>query len=290
MGKSSRKNRLAAALAKLKAFRRKWESVKIRQRFVVEQGHRLANPPARGEAIKAAAKLFDELGPLASRVIIELGIEVFSDIPDPPDILGLHDSPSDVGRRPTILTGSPDTREAGRRILFWAAAAHDPDRWHRAKGFSQAVRHWTRWLICRMNENGDFRLLHQPIDWAVEFAVNTATAMRMAVDAGDYALAGDLADAFGFKKLREFYDWLDSHNVEHFAKGRRHWVHRAQFLKTRMAEQKRKQKESETSLLPVIESVGTSHCLSDDSALTVKQKERRDRLKNTRLAKKSRRK
>jgi hypothetical protein len=191
--------------------------------------------------------------------------------------MGLRDfDPSRVGRSSTTLTGSPDTAEAGRRILYWAAAAHDPARWRRPKSYPHAVRLWARALVHPLNDKGDWRLLHQPIRWAVDFAGNAARRKQPLAEASNYVDAGQLADKFGFTKHRDFYRWLDEHQVEHFAAGRRHKVHAGEFLNAYYAEQRRKEcdTESDSESLETIAVVAkASRPLNADPALSSQQRE-----------------
>ena len=163
MGKLSRGTPSTPALKRLRGFQRDWESVEIRRGDVrVAEGF----ATARAKAIATAADLFiGGFGPIAARALQELGLTDCFDIPDPPDVVGLPEyDPMRVGRLAMVLTGSPDTREGGRRVLWWAVAAHDP-----TSCFSLAVRLWTRALIHPLNDEGDWRLLRQPIQWAVDF-------------------------------------------------------------------------------------------------------------------------
>jgi hypothetical protein len=165
----SSRDAIATALEGLKKFQRKWEGVTVDRKTKIVGGRKCPEnyltTHARSKSI--AARLFiNEFAPLASLIAEKIGISTFADVPQEPpcpvEVLG-H------GRAALALTGTHDTREAGRRILAWGAMANSPARWHRAENFYIAVAKWAESLVYDTSPGKAWRLLHKPIRWVLEF-------------------------------------------------------------------------------------------------------------------------
>jgi hypothetical protein len=92
-----------------------------------------------------------------------------------------------------ILTGSHDTVEAGKRMIFWAAACYDPKCFRRPREFVSKVLSWTECLA--VFGGGKCALLDEPLDW-VDAALQVLAAKSPQKDTqGDVVTQTDLPDS-----------------------------------------------------------------------------------------------
>src|SRR5689334_1934486 len=84
---------------------------------------------ADGDSVlkEAEGVYFDEVCPWAAGVVAALGVDDFGEPGDPP-VVNWQAKPWNPCR---IVTGKPNTVEAGRRVIFWSAAYHEPELCHR---------------------------------------------------------------------------------------------------------------------------------------------------------------
>ena len=142
-----------------------------------------------GQATLAAGEgmrkwLMSEFAPLAERIVDALGGPDF--IPDPgnppswPD-WHVRDRAGDLAG---TLTGTHNTDEAAKRLLWWAAAANNPSRFNRTKAsFPGLMGTESRKLICpcpSWNKRTAWRAVHQPWEWVDELLEDEIAAAEKA--------------------------------------------------------------------------------------------------------------
>ena len=118
----------------------------------------------RREVLKQAALLyFDEFCPWAAVVIDDLGLADSADPGDPPRV----EWETKPWNPCQIVAGTPNAVEAGKRVIFWSAAHHDPELCQRTfPSYKVTVRDWAHeWLVIPVEQAG-FRTFHQALNWA----------------------------------------------------------------------------------------------------------------------------
>jgi len=131
---------------------------------------------AWGNVCNAAGDLFcGEFAKWSAKVLTAAGHDLAAACPDPikPSRKHGYYGAEQRATLSSVLTGAPDTVEAGKRMIFWAAACSDPERFRRPPTFVRKVLSWTECLA--VFRGGKCAILNEPIDW-IDAALPVLTA------------------------------------------------------------------------------------------------------------------